>query len=47
MEIRILDKEEQQRIYPDAYEMLAAADNEFVPPLSARSSSTQQDFSRP
>ncbi|MBR2937852.1 MAG: GNAT family N-acetyltransferase [Oscillospiraceae bacterium] len=46
MEIRILDKEEQQRIYPEAYEMLAAADNEFVPPLSSRSSSTQQDFSQ-
>ena len=45
MEIRILEKEEQQSIYDDAYEMLEAADNEFVPPLSSRSSSTQQNFS--
>ncbi len=46
MEIRILGRQEQQNIYTDAYEMLSAADNEFVPPLSSRSSSTQQDFSK-
>ena len=45
MEIRILEKEEQQSIYDDAYKMLEAADNEFVPPLSSRSSSTQRNFS--
>ncbi len=45
MEIRILEKEKQQSIYTDAYKMLEAADNEFVPPLSSRSSSTQQNFS--
>lgn len=45
MEIRILEKEEQQSIYDDAYQMLEAADNEFVPPLSFRSSSTQRNFS--
>ena len=45
MEIRILDKQEQHRIYTTAYEMLESADNEFVPPLSSRSSSTQQNFS--
>lgn len=45
MEIRILDKVEQQRIYTDAYSMLSAADDEFVPPLSSRSSSTQRDLS--
>ena len=45
MEIRILEKEEQQSIYDDVYKMLEAAENEFVPPLSSRSSSTQQDFS--
>ena len=45
MEIRILDKTEQQNIYTDAYTMLAAADDEFVPPLSSRSSSTQRDLS--
>ena len=46
MEIRILEKEEQQSIYDDAYQMLEAADNEFVPPLSFRSSSTQRNFSK-
>ena len=45
MEIRILAKEEQKRIYDDAYQMLEAADKEFVPPLSSRSSSTQQELS--
>ena len=45
MEICILEKEAQQRIYPHAYKMLEAADHEFVPPISFRSSSTQQDFS--
>ena len=45
MEIRILEKEKQQSLYDDAYKMLQAADNEFIPPLSSRSSSTQQDFS--
>ena len=44
MEIRILDQTEQESIYADAYAMLAAADHEFVPPLSARNSSTQQDL---
>ena len=46
MEIRILEKNEQESIYVDAYNMLEAADNEFVPPLSSRSSSTQHDFSK-
>lgn len=46
MEIRILEKEEQQSIYAEAYKLLEAADNEFVPPLSSRDSSTQQDFSK-
>ena len=45
MEIRILEKEQQQSIYDQAYQLLAAADEEFVPPLSSRSSSTQRDFS--
>ena len=45
MEIRILGKAEQQNIYPEAYSLLAAADEEFVPPLSSRSSSTQRDLS--
>ena len=45
MQIYILEKDEQQSIYDDAYKMLEAADEEFVPPLSHRSSSTQQNFS--
>lgn len=45
MEICILEKAQQARIYDEAYKLLEAADNEFVPPLSARSSSTQRDFS--
>ncbi len=44
MKICILSKEEQQSIYADAYKMLEAADKEFVPPLSFRSSSTQQNL---
>ena len=46
MEIRILEKEEQKNIYAEVYEMLTAADDEFIPPLSSRSSSTQQNFSK-
>lgn len=46
MEIRILNKEEQHIIYDDVYKMLIDADNEFVPPLSSRSSSTQHNFSQ-
>ena len=46
MEIRILTKEQQEQIYVQAYKMLAAADEEFVPPLSFRTSSTQSDFSQ-
>jgi len=45
MKIRILDKQEQQNIYIDVYKLLEAADNEFIPPLSSRSSSTQQTLS--
>ena len=44
MEIRVLNKIEQESIYEDAYTMLEAADDEFVPPLSARNSSTQKDL---
>ena len=32
MEIRTLEKAEQQVIYPDAYKLLECADAEFVPP---------------
>ena len=44
MEIRILDREEQAQIYPEVLEMLVAADKDFVPPLSRRSSSTQAEL---
>ena len=47
MQIHIVDKEQQSEIYDAVLEMLAAADRDFVPPLSARNSSTQQDFSQP
>lgn len=46
MEIRILEKQEQESIYDVAYRLLSAADEEFVPPLSARNSSVQKDFSQ-
>lgn len=45
MDIQILQWEEQSRIYPEVLEMLEAADGDFVPPLSSRSSSTQKDLS--
>ena len=45
MNICILQKENQHKIYDKAYDLLVAADNEFVPPLSSRNSSTQRDFS--
>ena len=44
MEIRILQPQEQAAIYAEAYKLLAAADEEFVPPLSARNSTTQQNL---
>lgn len=40
-----MEKQKQHEIYDSAYRLLAEADNEFVPPLSSRSSSTQQNFS--
>ena len=45
MEIRILEKEKQQCIYNDAYQILELADNEFVPPLSSRSCSLRSHIS--
>lgn len=47
MDIRFLRQEEQAEIYPAVMEMLREADHDFVPPLSARSSSVQRDFSSP
>ena len=45
MEICILCKEAQKSIYNAAYKLLECADAEFVPPLSSRNSSTQQNLS--
>ena len=45
MTIKILSPREQADIYPEVLEMLEEADGDFVPPLSARSSATQQELS--
>lgn len=45
MELCLFEKERQHTIYQDVLQLLQEADQEFVPPLSSRSSATQQDFS--
>ena len=45
MEIKITDQTEQESFYPEVLALLEQADGDFVPPLSARSSSTQKDLS--
>jgi len=45
MELKILSAEEQGAFGGQILEMLRASDGEFVPPLSARSSTTQQTLS--
>lgn len=45
MEIKILNQEEQSLFYPEILALLEQADGDFVPPLSARSSSTQKELS--
>ena len=45
MELCLFEKERQHTIYPEVLQLLQEADQEFVPPLSSRSSATQQDFS--
>lgn len=45
MELKILTGEEQNFFGPQILEMLMASDREFVPPLSSRSSTTQQNLS--
>lgn len=45
MELKILTRPEQEALGPQILEMLTASDREFVPPLSARSSTTQQNLS--
>ena len=44
MELKILTPREQADYYDQFLEMLYGADKQFVPPLSARSSTTQQDL---
>ncbi len=45
MEIKILIKEEQDKYDNEILDMLTRGDAEFVPPLSARSTTTQSDLS--
>lgn len=45
MKIEILAREEQANYYDEILKMLIAGDEEFVPPLSARNSTTQKDLS--
>lgn len=44
MEIKILSKEQHEKYYDEILKLLIAGDEEFVPPLSARSSTTQAKF---
>ena len=44
MELKILTREEQDFFGPQILEMLQESDQEFVPPLSSRSSTTQQNL---
>ena len=44
MDIRILKPEEHEKYYDEIYNMLIEGDDEFVPPLSKRSSTTQKGF---
>ncbi len=44
MEIKIPQKAEQEKYYDEILDMLTLADDEFVPPLSLRSSTVQSDL---
>jgi len=44
MELRLLGTQEKDSCKDALFEMLTAADEEFIPPLSARRSTTQADF---
>lgn len=46
MEIRIIKESEHKAYYDEILNMLILGDEEFVPPLSARSSTTQSDWKR-
>lgn len=45
MDIKILDHFEHEKYYDEILKMLILGDDEFVPPLSSRSSTTQSDLS--
>lgn len=44
-EYKLLTIEEQKEYYEQIFEMMLAGDKDFIPPLSARSSTTQKDLS--
>ena len=45
LEYKLLIKDEQEKYYDQIFEMMIAEDKNFIPPLSARSSTTQKDLS--
>ncbi len=45
MEYKLLSKQEQEKYYDQIFEMMQDGDKDFIPPLSARSSTTQKDLS--
>ena len=44
MEYKLLSTKEQEKYYDQIFEMMIAGDKDFIPPLSARSSTTQKDL---
>ena len=44
MEYKLLTTKEQEKYYDQIFEMMIAGDKDFIPPLSARSSTTQKDL---
>ena len=45
MEYKLLSNKEQEKFYDQIFEMMKDSDKDFIPPLSARSSTTQKDLS--
>lgn len=45
LEYKLLKKDEQEKYYDQIFEIMIAEDKNFIPPLSARSSTTQKDLS--
>ena len=44
MEIKILTDKEKEMVFDQILDMLVAADNDFIPPLSSRTSTTQSNL---